>query len=490
MSDPAPPPPRQGALTIFSAIFLPMFLAIMDQTIIAAALPEIASDLGNAQQITWVVTAYLIAATLAAPTFGRLGDLFGRKRLMIVSISLFVMASAVCSLAQSIYILVLGRLAQGLSGGGLITLSNALIGETISPRERPRFQGYLATISVSASALGPVLGGYVAGTFGWRFIFLLNFPLGLLALFFLFRIKAQPGIREKRPFDVLGLAYLAVFVTSALLNFSFAQEFVGGRTWPFISCALLAGLALVLLVRRENAIRYPLLPVHLLRQAAIWRSDGLAACHGATFVSLLTFTPIYLWAVRGMSLADIGVLMLPLSAGVGIGSMMTGWAVTATGRSAIFPSIGMMAAAVLLVFLASASGDLSILQITVLLGLIALCLGTTMIVVQVTVQSVSSLRVLGAAAGTVSLSRSIGAALGTGAVSMVFFLVLARSGPEVLYAFPDALNTGAAPGSEGARIADRLRIALEPAFAGAFLLIACFAAAGSLMAWMIPMRRI
>ena len=113
-----------------------------------------------------------------------------------------------------------------------------------------------------------------------------------------------------------------------------------------------------------------------------------------------------------------------------------------------------------------------------------------MIVVQVTVQSVASPRVLGAAAGTVSLSRSIGAALGTGAVSMVFFLVLARSGPEVLYAFPDALNTGAAPGSEGARIADRLRIALEPAFAGAFLLIACFAAAGSLMAWLIPMRRL
>jgi len=165
----APPPSaRTLFLRVFPNIMLPMFLAVGDQTIVAAALPAIAADLGDVERVSWVVVAYLVATTIAAPVYGRLGDVFGRRRMMLVALGVFATACVLCSLATSVAALAAFRVLQGLGGGGLMTTAQALIGETVPPRERGRYQGYLATVVVTASMFGPVAGGLLSGTFGWR----------------------------------------------------------------------------------------------------------------------------------------------------------------------------------------------------------------------------------------------------------------------------------------------------------------------------------
>jgi MFS family permease len=168
-------------LTVFPSIMLPMFLAVADQTIVATALPAIASSLGEVERVSWVVVSYLIANTIAAPVYGRLGDSFGRRRMMLAALALFVIGSLLCALAPNIEVLTAMRVLQGFGGGGLMTLSQALIGETFPPRERGRYQGYLAGVAVSSSTFGPVAGGYLTQALGWQSIFLINLPLGLVA---------------------------------------------------------------------------------------------------------------------------------------------------------------------------------------------------------------------------------------------------------------------------------------------------------------------
>jgi MFS family permease len=176
-------------LTVFPSIMLPMFLAVVDQTIVATALPAIIAAMGHVERASWIVVSYLIASTIAAPIYGRLGDAFGRRRLMFVALAIFIVTSVLCAAAPSVELLTLARVLQGLGGGGLMTLSQALIGEAIPARERARYQGYLATVAISASTFGPVAGGYLTEHSGWQAIFLVNLPIGLAAVALTWRLS-------------------------------------------------------------------------------------------------------------------------------------------------------------------------------------------------------------------------------------------------------------------------------------------------------------
>ena len=215
--DAPPPSARTLFLRVFPNIMLPMFLAVIDQTIVAAALPAIAADLGDVERVSWVVVAYLVATTIAAPVYGRLGDVFGRRRMMLVALGVFATSSVLCSLATSVAALAAFRVLQGLGGGGLMTTAQALIGETVPPRERGRYQGYLATVVVTASMFGPVAGGLLSGTFGWRSIFVVNLPLALIAALLALRLPARRAAPDGAfRFDVIGLALLTTFVVVTL----------------------------------------------------------------------------------------------------------------------------------------------------------------------------------------------------------------------------------------------------------------------------------
>lgn len=471
---------------------LPMFLSAVDGTIVAAALPAIAGAMGEVERVSWIVVAFLIASTIAAPVYGKLGDVVGRRRMLFVALGLTLAAYVACALAQSVTQLILARVVHGFGAGGLMTLSHALIGESVPPRQRGRFQGFNASVFVSASMFGPVAGGWLTQHWGWQSVFLVNIPLALLAVALAFRLKPMAGASFARlQFDFLGVVLFALFIAPALLALEQARHFEWASLPAAAGLLAVASVALVLLLRQERRATSPLLPLALLRQSAVWRTDALAGCAGASTVALITFLPIYLAVVRGAAAGEIGVLMLPLTALVAVGSLMTGQTISRTGRTAIIPTIGQAACAALVAVLALTGDGLSATWLSVLLGAIAICLGTAMPVVQVTIQVLAGPKQLGAAAASVQFSRSIGAAAGTALTSAVLFATLAMLDGEVADMFGRIVQEGHGAldslGPERAADAER---GIAMAFRAAFLTIAGLAGLGSLLAWSIPLRRI
>ena len=484
------PPPRSLFFTVFPSIMLPMFLAVVDQTIVSTALPAIAANLGSVERVSWVVVSYLVAGTIAAPVYGQLRDVYGGKRVMFAALGVFLAGSVLCAASGSVEMLALARVLQGLGGGGLMTLSQALIGETVPPRERARYQGYLAGVMVTSSAFGPVVGGYLTEHFGWRSVFLINLPLVALAGLLTLRLAHRPARRQPTwEFDGAGLVLFVAFIVPVLLALEQAQRLRGGGVLMFGALMAIGFAALYALLERERQAAYPLFPVSLLRQPTIWRSDALAACHGAALVSLIAFLPIYLRVVHGTSAAGTGLMLLPLTFGIGAGSMLTGRSVSRTGFTAIFPSIGLIFATAMLVLLAVTANALSPRQLGVLLFFCGIFMGTVMGVVQVTVQNAASHETLGSAAASVQLARSIGAAAGTALVGTVLFAVLALGDPQTAKLFAALLGRGTL--SDPAVLSSAaLRAEIGVAFQAAFLTIASFAAIGIALAWSIPARRL
>ena len=485
----APKPP--AFLTIFPSIMLPMFLAVVDQTIVATALPAIAAATGEVERASWIVVSYLIAATVAAPIYGRLGDSFGRRKVMFTALGVFMVASLLCAAAPTIELLALARVLQGLGGGGLMTLSQALVGETIPPRERARYQGYLAAVAVCANTFGPVAGGFLTEHFGWQSIFLVNLPIGLGALALTTRLPNSTAERLPWRADPGGLFFFTLFVATTLLALEQVQH-VELASLPLGGVLFVTGIvALLLLVRQENRAASPLIPLTLLRQPAIWRSDALAACHGAALVSLITFLPVYLEVVRGFTPSTTGLLLVPLTIGIGTGSLVTGRLVNTTGLTAVFPTVGLTLCTANFIVLAFWASDFGTTGLAVLLLLTGLFMGTVMGVVQVSVQSAAGQMRLGEAAASVQFSRSIGAAFGTALVATLLFGMLAIRNPDAAALFAamveHARNAGAtlSPDQRTAIAGD-----IASAFRAAFLLMALFTTGGFFLALTNPLRRI
>jgi EmrB/QacA subfamily drug resistance transporter len=481
--------PRGLFWTVFPSVMLPMFLAVADQTIVATALPAITADLGGVERISWVVVSYLIANTIAAPVYGRLGDSFGRRPMILAGLVVFMAGSVLCALAPSIEFLTAARVLQGFGGGGLMTLSQALVGETIPPRERGRYQGYLAGVSVASSTFGPIAGGYLTQAFGWRSIFLVNVPLGLVAVLLVLRLKTRPGDWRRTSFDAPGLVLFALFVSPVILALEQVQRMEAG-TLPLIAGLLTFGaLALLALVWQERHSISPLIPPALFREPSVWRADALTACHGAALVSSITFLPIYLRAVRGAAPAETGLLMLPLMFGIGIGSLVTGQLVTRTGRTAAFPSYGLVVATLGFLFLAISLPRLSLFELPWVFGAIACFMGTVMGVVQVTVQAIAGQRMLGTGAAMVQFSRSVGAALGTATVAAVLFSVLSDKEAAGLFGAMIEHGPEAIAALSPARQAV-VQSEIGEAFRAVFVTIATFTGIGAFLAFSMPLRKI
>ena len=476
---------------VFPSIMLPMFLAAIDQTIVATALPAIAGSLGEVERVSWVVVSYLVASTIAAPVYGRLGDVIGRRRMMFVALVVFIAASMWCAFSSSIVMLTVARVVQGLGGGGLMTLSQALVGEAVPPRERAKYQGYMAGVFVCSSTFGPVAGGWLTQHFGWHSVFTVNLPLGLLALGMAFRLPERAVNAGKFRFDFTGVVLFTLFIAPALLALEQVQQLDRRAVPGMLGSAAIAGCALVLLIKQQRRAPAPLLPIKLLQQASIWRADAMAACIGASLVSMVTFVPIYLQVVRGTVAGQTGWLLLPLTAFIAVGSVMTGRLVARTGRTAVFPGFGLPVMSLCLVVLALFAARISLGQMPFLFALMALTTGTAMPVVQLTVQTLAGSAQLGAAAASVQFSRSIGAAIGTAVVGAVLFAALAHGNPETAGLFGQIVQRGPAAlaGLSSARVVE-VQQEIADAFRAAFLAIACFGACGAGLAWSIPMRRL
>ena len=482
---------RAQFFKVFPSICLPMFLASVDQTIVATALPNIAGSLGDVERISWVVVAYLMATTIAAPVYGKLGDVFGRKKLLSVALAVFLGASVLCAVAPTMLALIAARVLQGVGGGGLMTLSQALVGEIVPPRERPRYQGYMAGTFMVSSTFGPVAGGWLTLHFGWESVFLVNMPLGALAFVLALRLPARPRSGGAFRFDWLGVALLTGFVVPLLLALERVQRLSAGAMPLVAGLVAVSVLSVWLLFRQERRAASPLIPVKVLRDGSIWRADAMAACLGAMLVGGITFMPIYLQVVRGADPARVGMLMLPLTAGVAMGAMATGRLMVQTGRTALFPSIGQVVVAAGWVTLAVFGPRIPLDWLPLLFLVISLATGTTMPVVQLTVQIAAGPKNLGAASASVQFTRSIGAALGTAAIGAVLFASLAAQDSRAADLFAEVVERGLAVLAHAtAEMRQMLALDIVGAFRAAFLTIAGFSAVAMVLAWTLPMRRL
>jgi predicted MFS family arabinose efflux permease len=462
---------------------------------VATALPAIAGSLRAVESISWVVVAYLIAATVSAPVCGQLGDALGRRRLLLVALGLHAAGSAVAATAHSFGWLLLGRLLQGAGGGGLNTLTMAIIGEAVPPRERGRFQAWIAGCFTLASALGPVAGGWLTGGFGWRAVFLAQLPAAALAFGMALRVPARPGTVRRIAalrFDAPGVVLFAAFVAPALLALSLAQRLSFSAVPLAALLAAAAALALSLLLWRERRVRDPLLPLGLLAEPTILRSNLFTACGHGALVALLSFLPIYLQSARGLPPGAVGLLLLPLAIGGGIGGLSAGRAMAATGLSSPLAAAGLALATAGLAAAALLAAALPTAALACLFGVVALGIGLSYPVSQINAQVAAGPARLGAAGAAVQFSRTFGAAFATALLGALLFGSLAAGNARVAELFAEVVRDGAAALlprlAEGERAA--LRDGLAAAFRAAFLGAAALTAFGALVAWRVPLRRV
>ncbi len=429
---PTPPPPVTTGrfLQLFSAVMLPMFLAAVDQTLLATATPAIARELGGLRDTTWIAIGYLIAMTVTAPIYGRLGDRYGRRDVLMVALSIFAAGSALCGLASTLGMLVGARVLQGLGGGGLMVMSQALIGELVPPRERARFQGWFATNFSLASIGGPVIGGLVVHHASWRWLFLVNLPLCALAVWRLSGLPRQRQAAAGPLGDALGALLFAVAAGTTLVWISFAGHRFDWWSGQSATLAALATCLWCLLAMRESRHQAPFLPVELLRVAPIARMAAAVVCFASCLFAVIFFLPIFLQLGRGTDARAAGLLLIPVTMGMVLGSTATGRITARTGLPVRMPVIGLSIAAVALALLALAppAGTQGIAALGLLCGV---GFGTVMPTAQLVTQSLAGRERLGAAAVVVTLARATGAALGTAVFGAVIFAWLPAGAGQV-----------------------------------------------------------
>ncbi|TDT95437.1 EmrB/QacA subfamily drug resistance transporter [Streptomyces sp. 846.5] len=397
---------------VFLGVMLGMFLAALDQTIVSTALPTIVGDLGGANHLSWVVTSYLLAATATTPLWGKLGDLFGRKHVFIICIVIFLIGSALCGVSQNMLQLIAFRALQGLGGGGLMVLAMAVIADVVPPRDRGRYQGVIGAVFGVSSVVGPLLGGFLVDNLNWRWVFYVNLPVGVVALFVIATaLKAKnPDVRPK--IDYLGTFLLAAASTCLVLITS-----LGGTTWSWNSvevwgCAFGAALLIFAFVAVEQRVDEPVLPLRLFRNPVFTVCSGMGFVIGLCMFGALSYIPLYMQVVNGNSPTVSGLRLLPMMAGLLITSIGTGQLISRTGKYKIYPIIGTALTAISLVLLAQVDDTTSDTVMGAYMLLLGMGLGLVMQVLIIAVQNASDFSDLGTATSGVTYFRSIGGSFG------------------------------------------------------------------------------
>ncbi len=484
-SDAAPALSNRAAFRlVFPGVMVAMFLAAADQTILAAALPAIAADLGGLAEVSWVVSGYLLTAAIVAPIYGRVGDHYGRRRLLLVALAIFAVASLWCALATSLPMLIVGRALQGAGGGGLMTLAQAMLGEHIAPRDRGRYQGYFAAVFALASTLGPVFGGYLTQQLSWRSVFIVNLPLVAIAALLALRVPLSPREETGRfRLDYIGVTLFAASTVALLYGLSsFGHR---GALHAGAQAAAIAGAAagFVALVRWELRTPVPIIPVRLLAQPVILHNDLAVLCFAGSIFPLVLYLPLYLQLGRGFAIGASGLLLLPITLSLVAGSMVTGWRITRSGNGRRHTMVGLALTCAGLALLAGLLPWLPLAGVVALAMCAAFGLGHVMPAAQFSVQDAAGRASLGAAVGSISLSRSIGGAIGSALVGGVLFTALGRD-PDLLAAVDVSIRLGVAALDAAQRSA--LATQLDTAFRAAFVAIAAIAGAGAIIATRIP----
>lgn len=483
---------HRQVLVAFSGLVLAMLLAALDSTIVSTALPTIVSELGGLEHLAWVVTAYLLAQTIVTPIYGKLGDLYGRKIIMQSAIVLFLIGSVLCGLSQNMTQLIAFRAIQGLGGGGLVVTTQAVVGDLVPPRDRGRYQGTFGAVFGLASIAGPLLGGYFTTHWTWRWIFYINLPVGLGALVVLAATLPASSRRIAHAIDYAGAGLVAVALSSITL-----LSDLGGTAYPW-SSAIIIGLiivsvvALAMFVLAENRANEPILPMRLFRQQTFVVTSLIGLIVGFALFGSVTYFPLYLQAVKGVSPTASGMQMLPMMGGMLVTSIVSGQLISRTGRYKLFPVLGTAVMTVGLYLLSRLTAQSTTMTASLLLLVLGIGLGLVMQVLVIAVQNAVEYRDLGVATSGATLFRLVGGSLGTAVLGAIFAAQLATNLATML----PAGAAGAASRGLSMQAMAKMPAATRGLYARAFtesldtvfLVAAIVAAVGFVLTWLLPER--
>lgn len=399
-------------LIVLVGLMLGMLVAALSQTIVATALPTIVGDLGGQDQLAWVVSATLLASTASTPIWGKLSDLYGRKIMFQSAIGIFLLSSLASGFAQNMGQLVGFRAVMGLGVGGLMALSQAIIGDVVSPRERGRYQGYMGSVFGLATVAGPLLGGFLVEHLSWRWTFWVGIPIGIAALVVTERVLKLPFPRRRHAIDWLGAFFIVAGISALLLMLSLGgKEFAWNSAWTYgLTAAALVMLALAVWQERRTA--EPIMPPRLFANHTFVITSLAGFAVGVAMFGAIIFLPQYLQIVKGESPTASGLLTLPLVIGLLATSIGSGRLITRTGRYKIFPVVGLLVAAVGLTLMSRLSVDTSLWLAGVYMLITGAGIGMVMQVLVLATQNAVPHADLGVATSGATFFRSLGGAMG------------------------------------------------------------------------------
>jgi EmrB/QacA subfamily drug resistance transporter len=423
-------------MTILSGLMLGMFLAALDQMIVSTAIRTIGDDLDGLSLQAWVTTAFLITSTIATPLYGKLSDIYGRKPLYLFAIVVFVLGSALCGLSQSMYMLAAFRAFQGIGAGGLMSLALAIIGDIIPPRERARYQGYFMAVFATSSVLGPVIGGFFAGTpsifgvTGWRWIFYINVPIGVAAFLVITRVLHVEHHRRDHRIDVWGATALIVGLVPLLIVAEQGREWGWGSPAAF-ACYLVGAFGIAWFVQNEGRMGdEALLPLKLFRNGVFALGSGQSFVVGVGMFGGMMSIPLYLQIVKGASPTKAGLLILPMVAGIMSASLLAGQLTSRTGRYKIFPVVGSALLVVGLLLMSTVGADTALWTTDLFMLLFGAGLGMNMQTIVLAMQNAVPPRDMGVSTAAVTFFRQVGGTLGTAVFLSILFTSAANEIPK------------------------------------------------------------
>ena len=416
-----PTGPKREVLIVLPGLLLTLIIAMLDQLVVSTALPRIVGDLGGLNHLAWVVTAYILASTITTLFYGKLGDMYGRKRFLMIAIVLFLIGSALSGLSHSMDQLIAFRALQGLGAGGLMVGAIATIGDMVSPRERGQYMGYMMAAMMIAMIAGPLVGGYITQNWSWRWIFYINMPIGGAALIYLWATLHLPRKRVEHKIDYQGAAVIAVFSTAVVLLTSWGGSQYAWGSWEILMLAAIGAVALVAFFFVEARAVEPMLPLHVFKNRNFSVASSMSFLLGMAMLGALTFLPLYQQTVQHASPTVSGLMLIPMMLGSTVTSLISGQVTSRTGRYKILPIIGGVIMTLGIYLLTHLTVGTTRLESALCFVVLGIGMGFLMQITSLIAQNSVPQQDMGVASSSRAFFQQIGGSLGVSLFGVIFF---------------------------------------------------------------------